>query len=461
MKVTKLTIKNIGKLVDETIPLDKPLILFYGEIRQGKSTILNAVRWVCGGAFPSDIIRHGQTEASVALEFEGGVISRTWYIAKDKTTKAREVVFVRNGKPVERPATELRRFLNPFLLDQDHLKNLGEAERKKFFTDLFAVDTAVLDTELFKNHQSATALRSKLQGYGEIDLTPVEAIDVAKLKAELADIRSNAEQAVIALEESKRKILEAHSEEVWRARRAGAEAADFNTKVREAEDEADDLRKNIARLETELAEAKSKLTAIEKWHAANPLKNTDIPLPPTPDVSDILDRIQKAKNPDTSALEERIQNAAAQNVRADQFLKNQKRADQRTADENELAALEQRGREIKAEKTAKLKAISESCGVAGLAFDEAGNFIYQGTQSGMLSTSQIMRLSSDLSALYPEGFGLDLIDRAESLGKSIFEFVERAKREDKTILATIVGERPAATPPEVGIFIVEEGKLRL
>ena len=77
----------------------------------------------------------------------------------------------------------------------------------------------------------------------------------------------------------------------------------------------------------------------------------------------------------------------------------------------------------------------------------------------MISDSQIMRLSSELSALYPEGFGLDLIDRAESLGKSIFEFVDRAKAEKKTIMATIVGERPAKVPPEIGVWVVEDGKV--
>lgn len=77
----------------------------------------------------------------------------------------------------------------------------------------------------------------------------------------------------------------------------------------------------------------------------------------------------------------------------------------------------------------------------------------------MLSTSQLMRLSSILSGHYPDGFGLDLIDRGESLGKSIFSFIERAKAEEKTILATVVGEKPAAIPEHVGVFVVEQGKL--
>ena len=72
MKIKKLIITNVGKLAGEQeISVNKPLILFYGEIRQGKSTILNAVRWACGGKFPDDIISHGQVEASVTIEFEG------------------------------------------------------------------------------------------------------------------------------------------------------------------------------------------------------------------------------------------------------------------------------------------------------------------------------------------------------------------------------------------------------
>jgi len=65
-----------------------------------------------------------------------------------------------------------------------------------------------------------------------------------------------------------------------------------------------------------------------------------------------------------------------------------------------------------------------------------------------------------LSALYPKGFGLELLDRGESLGKSIFQFVDRAKQENKTILATVVGERPAEVPAEVGVFVVEQGAVK-
>ena len=51
----------------------------------------------------------------------------------------------------------------------------------------------------------------------------------------------------------------------------------------------------------------------------------------------------------------------------------------------------------------------------------------------MLSTSQIMRLSGELSSLYPQGFGLELIDRAESLGKSIFTFTSTPRTDPEDL----------------------------
>jgi DNA repair ATPase RecN len=425
MKVTRLIIKNIGKIADETIELNKPLILFYGEIRQGKTTILNSVRWVCGGSFPSDIIRHGQAGASIQLEFQGGVISRSFYKSKSGETKGRDIIFVRNGKPVPSPVAEIRRFLNPFLLDQDYLRNMGEVDRKKFFTELFAVDTSDLDTEAFECEQKARELRAKIKGYGEIDLTPIKAIDAAPLREELRKIRSDHETARGRVQMENQSIRES------------------NREIEERDAERISLEEEIGEAEAKLKSLRADHEAVKKWLVGkkpSPFRNE-----PT--------------MPDTSEVEAKIGEASAQQVRVEQYSRNVARDKDRKADNAALLETEKRQREIKAERAAKLKGITDSCAIKELAFDEAGNFTYQGTEAGMLSTSQIMRLSSELSALYPEGFGLDLIDRGESLGKSIFGFIDRAKAEKKTILATIVGEKPTKIPEEIGVFVVDDGKL--
>jgi len=146
MKVTKLTVTNIGIVKDAAIEINKPEIVFYGDIKQGKSTLLNAVRWVCGGAFPDDIIRHGQIEASVQLEGtetdgKPWVIRREWYRAKDGTATARAIIYTRNGVPVKKPVDAIKAHLNPYLLDQDYLRHMTSLERNRYLTELFGVDT--------------------------------------------------------------------------------------------------------------------------------------------------------------------------------------------------------------------------------------------------------------------------------------------------------------------------------
>jgi DNA repair exonuclease SbcCD ATPase subunit len=426
IKPTKLIIKNIGKIADAEIPINKPLILFYGEIKNGKSTILNCVRWVCGGEFPTDIIRHGADDGAIELHFDGGMISRSFYRAKDKAVKARPVIFVRGGKAVASPVAEIKRLLNPFLLDQDFLRNKTELERKQYFAEMFAVDTTALDMELFNSQRDAQNLRSKIDGYGKIELVPVEPVDASNLQSELSDIRNkfeNERQAVI----EKNNGVQHH-----------------NNLHERRKEKRETLADEIESLKKELAEKTAAFQVEINWLNTFPRMAFN----PEPNA------------PDTSALEKQIQDAGATNVRAEQFQKDKKRAADKEADEKKLSEMTKRQRDIKAEKQAKLKEVSATCGVPGLEFDEEGNFMYEGTTAGMISDSQLMKLSNALSNLYPDGFDVSLLDRAESLGKSIFEYVERAKEQKKTILATIVGERPAKVPPEVGVFVVENGKVQ-
>lgn len=453
MRVTKLTIHNVGKIGDTVIKLDKPLLLFYGEIRQGKTTILNAVRWVCGGDWPTDIISHGKDDAHIELEFDGGVISRSWYRAKEekKETKSRPVVFIKNGKPVSSPVSEIKRFLNPFLIDQDHLRNKTELERKQFFAELFAVDTTELDKEWFNNDREASNLRIAIKSYGQLDLTPVEKVEISALEAELQKARSKYATEKASLESQLEAMAKKHQSDCASIDQENESARTHNASVERAENTKLDIQGAIESHQKKIAELEAQLVAIIVAE-----KRTIKDKPQYPDRTVIQKKILDLA-PDTSALEKQIREAGATNVRAEQYAANKKRADEKSEKEAEVSKLEARQREIKKEKQAKLKEVSDSCGIKDLAFDDAGNFIYQGTQAGMLSTSQIMRLSSELSALYPEGFGIELLDRGESLGKSIFEFVERAKGEKKTILATIVGELPAKVPKDIGVFVVSNG----
>lgn len=440
MKAVRLTIKNVGIIKDTVIELDKPLLLFYGDLAQGKTTILNAFKWCLGGASPTDIIRHGEKEASVLFEFledtGPGSISRSWYLNKENVVTARPVQFIRGGKLVQDVAKEIKKFLNPYLLDNEFLKKMSETERKAYFVQLFGVDTSAEDKEIDTAATEARTLRIKLSMYGEIDMTEVKPVDVSVLQSK------------------KQALLFAHNEFIENTDKNNRIVRESNNAIDKKEERQVIITKEVANIEEEIKRllvikndlSVEKATIIQ--FIGENLRQEEKPRPATPD---------------TSELDNKISEAAAIAVKVEQYQRNLKRTEEKKADELKLSELEGKQRELKKQKTGKLAAMGARSGIDGLIFSEDGSFTFKDVSAGMLSTSQIMELSQELSALYPKGFGLDLIDRGESLFygmKNVMEFVKKAQREEKTILASIVGERPAEVPLEVGVFVVDKGEVK-
>jgi hypothetical protein len=457
MKAIRLTVKNIGIIADAVIELNKPLILFYGEIRQGKTTLLNSVKWVFGGTFPTDIIRTGETEAVIKLDLDCGSISRSFYVGKDGTTKSRALKFERDGVEVRDPVAEIKKFLNPFLLDQSYLAAMTELERKKYFAGLFSVNTADIDSAIAATTQKAEVTRSKLKAYGDIDLTVVEPpANILELQQARASIIANHQVAQGQLHGELAARREANAAAQREVNLHNAAVRENNFHVETAVRESARLSTQISQMEAELVCLRSNRDNKVAWLKEHPLQVERANLP-IPDNSDL--EKQLGIPPDTSVVDDQLRAAEGARVRYQAYQASLGRQKEREADEALLLSLDATTRELRAKRLAKLQELSDSTGIPGLKFDEAGNFEFEGCTAGMLSTSQIMRLSSMLSALYPEGFGIELLDRGESLGKAIFEFIDRAREEQKTILATIVGEKPAQVPEDAGVFVVTDGRV--
>ncbi len=413
MKIQKLVISNIGIIGNETIEFNKPLNLFYGDVRQGKTTILNAIKLCFGGGFPDDIIKHGEQRASVALYFDNTSIERKFHKDKHGVTKADKIEFINpDGEIADKPVDAIKLFLNPFLLNQDHLGDMNEPERKRYFIELFGVDTLAIDTDLKALEDTAKDLRIAIKAYGDISTDKVEPISIEGLEA------------------NKKKIVDAHE-------------INYNT-IFTANEKARHLNDERKRGLTKIEEAEKEIETIKEWLAKTP----EQPIEETP----LL--------PDTSYIDSKIGEGREQNVRYEQFLKDQGAISLKAEAQDDLTEKDELIRDLRTDKASLLAGINDKCTIKGLAFDESGNFEYEGTTAGMLSTSQLMRLSSELCGLYPEGFGLELIDRGESIGKDIFLFVKKAQEENKTILATIVGEKPADIPEEIGVFVVDNGEIK-
>jgi len=458
MKPSKLIVKNIGIIEDAEIEISQPLLVFYGQLMQGKSTILHAVQWVCGGEFPSDILRHGSLSGHIELQFgEHTHLRREWYLAKDgKTIKARALEFIRDGRPVDKPAAAVEALLNPFTLDQDYLIRKNEKDRNRYFVELFGVDTSEIDTELTVFESKASALRSEIKGFGEIDLTKHEPVDTAALKAAREKIVGAADLERKDLESRLSAVDKTHDTAVrdWQA--SCEKVVSFNLARASKHNRLETVAKEITELEGRLAKLNAEATETRAWLSGNPPQaKPEAPQPP--DTAELKSKIHALHSPDTAAIDQQISDAGAANVRAEQYQKNLATEERRKA---KAAALDASEKAIKAKreaKLAKLTSINETCKIEGLKFTADGEFSFEGTTASMLSTSQLMRLSKSLSDLYPPGLGIQLIDRGESLGSSIFKLIDRAKAEEKTVLATVVGERPAVVPEQVGVFVVEKG----
>jgi hypothetical protein len=413
MKIEKLVIKNIGIIGNEEIVFNKPLNLFYGEVRQGKTTILNAIKWAFGGKFPDDIIKHGESRASIEIHFDKTFIIRKFRKDKHGVVKADKIEYIdENGEESAKPVEAIAKFLNPFLLNQNHLMDMNEPSRKRFFVELFGVDTSKVDEDLKILEREASDLRVAIKAYGDIPTEKVEPVNMALLHKE------------------KNEIIESF-EIIYN------DIYSSNEKNRRINDER-------TRMQDEIVRMKAEISRCETWLEDHPQAEIK----------------EMPAQPDTTDIDNKINEATIQNVKYEQYLKDEGQRSLKARDQDDLTEKEQYIRDLRKDKAALLSTINDKCTIKGLKFDDNGDFEYEGTTAGMLSTSQLMRLSSDLSKLYPEGFGLELIDRGESMGKAIFEFIEKAKEENKTILATIVGEKPADVPEEIGVFVVENGQIK-
>ena len=457
MKIKELRVKNLRKISDAVLKFDKPLICLYGDVQQGKTTFLDAIKILFSSGFPSDLIQHGKDEASIELVLENGIISRSFYVSKEGEIKGRALnAIVKNEKL---KAKELQNMFNPFQLNQDFLKEMTATERKKYFVELFNVDTAEIDRKIKEKETFAKELRAEIKGFGN----PLEGVEEVK-EPDLSELqqKEKAEKErlnkMVLSNRAKNAELKAnwqiendkHLQEIQNFNRDLQSQKEQNTKVIE--------------LHTELLKFKTTpfIDCIDfekayKIYANLPDIADEKPITNLPEPK-YLDEKEGCDTSDLEKIQAEISNAKANQIKFENYQKALSRQSEKELAEKELKAVEENLRKYRKEKISKLAEYGKE--IEGLQFDENGDLTFEGIANDNLSTSQIVRLGSLLSKLYPDSLlDLELIDRGESLGKKIWDFIEKAKKEEKTILATIVGERPANVPENLGVFVVENGDL--
>ncbi len=445
MKVKQLKVCNIGKIENETVVFEKPLNLFFGEIKSGKTTLaINSIKLLFGGSFSNDLLNHGKSVGSVELLFDNAAIVRKFYKSKTGEVKSYPIEFYRDNRKVSKPVDVIRELINPFLLDQEFLTKKSAIEKERYFIELFNIDTAEIDAELKLKLDDSKELRSTITSYGVVEMTPVEKPDMGALL----------DHKKIITEENDRISKVWSGESVDEARRVlghNNEVDKHNTIVDRALVETSGLMKQINDLEFTLSLAKENYKKVTEWldDSKNNKKKLIEPK-----------KIEKPECESTEEIDEKISNAKVDELRYVQYQAALTKQEEKEYHAGLLAENETLVISLRAMKRNELSKIADKTGIKEFTFDEDGNIRYQNTAMDMLSTSQMMELSSACAGLYPSDIGLELIDKAESLGKSIFEYIDKAKEKNSTIIATIVSDKLAENIPEdVGVFVVEDGKI--
>ena len=190
MKLIKIQIKGIAMHDDTVIDVNKPLMVFFGDVQQGKTTILNAVRWGLGCQVPEGVIKKGCNEGEIFLTFENATSRRSFYINKDGVEVPRPLEYIENGRLIKEPIKYLKSKVNPFLLDNEYFMKMTFADQMKFFVQLFGIDTSEENRIITEKEATNKSLRIEIKAIG--DINPIEVVrpDVEALKEEKAKIDS-------------------------------------------------------------------------------------------------------------------------------------------------------------------------------------------------------------------------------------------------------------------------------
>jgi hypothetical protein len=429
LKVKQLTVSNIGPIKKEVVVFEKPLNLFFGQIRTGKTTLaINSIKLLFGGKFSEDLLRHGENSGYVELILDRASISRSFYRDGNGKVQARPIEFYKENKKVNKPVDAIKSLVNPFLLDQDFLTNKSTLERQRYFVEFFDIDTTEIDDKIKQSVENTKQLKLDVEKFGEIDTTPVKEPKLDELKAYKEGI-----------DHENREAKDRYNKIVW--------------------DEADRVQKENFKItkhniQIENLQRRLDVTNVLLGNAETWLADPDNAEKETIEPQEFVEPNYKP----TAEIEDQISNAKVDELKYNQYKERVLLQEEKDHHISLYELEKQKTKALRQDKIALLKSIDT--GIEKLWISDEGEIVYDNTALDMLSTSQLMELKSDCMALYPNELGLELIDKAESLGTSIFEYIAKAKKNESTILATIVSSEPAKNVPEdVGVFIVDGGSI--
>lgn len=421
MKIVKLTAENIKKLRAVEIIPQGNLVRISGKNEQGKTTVLDSIFWALGGtkAIQEQPIRQGETKASIRLELDDLVVTRTF-------TPGNSYLKVENkeGTSFKSPQAMLDKLVGKLsfdplafaqadpkaqrawllqvtglAVDEDRLHAIaGTVEDGETALDILnATYKAVFDARTLINRQLEQA-KGALATMRRVE--PTEPVSVADLMAQYR-----------AAQEQERRATEHEREQVT-----------LMDAVTEWEEAIEDLEAQLAEARQKLARAQSALTAWRSW-----------------------------PHPDLAGIEEALTSAESINAQAQAYRSYQDRAEVVTRLQADADIYTKR---LEAIKEYEQELVTQArFPIEGLGFANGG-VTYQGVPFSQASSAQKLQVSLAMAMALNPTLRVIRIDNASLLDSEHLAVVERmAKEKDYQIWAEVIDESG-----HVGVYI-EEGKV--
>jgi len=407
MKAWRLRAENFMRLVFVDTPLGRGVQKIVGKNGQGKSAILNALRWGFGGAknAPDEIVRHGQESAEVLIETDDFILRRRATVDGGKGGDV--TLESKDGKTVyKRPQEMLNKLFGGGVVAFDPVgfSRMKPRDQADLLRQVTGLDTTDIDAERKATFDERTIINR----------------EVAQLKAKLADMD---EPAPIP-EPPAEQDVSAFVAEIEAAAKTQAKNDNARRMLRDIERQCDEKKAAIERLQKELEELSVNASAGRVF------------------VASLVD-------PDVTAIKTRLEDAKTQNARIRGQRQLKATADRRA---NEYATLKQSLADAERKSnlhtthlgnldTAKRELLDKTpMPVPGLGID--GDVVtLDGVPFSQAASSQKIRVGLAIGAALNPGIETLLVEEGSFLDEDQLHFVEEwAEENGIQIIMEIVGD---------------------
>jgi predicted ATP-dependent endonuclease of OLD family len=245
--IITLTARNVKRLKAVRITPDgNPVTVIGGRNAQGKSSVLDAIVYTLAGkrSEPKNVIRNGESGASVVIDTEDFTISKRWTALGGAVT-----ITTRDGGKVSKPQDALDALIGRVCLDPLEFARMKPAEQSETLRKLTGLDTSAIEAERKRLYEERTIANR------EADRLRISA-DQAQLTRQIAPKEPIDVQPIMERLQGVNK----HNDEVMAARDALARHGNL---VDADEMKIQSAKREVSRLETDLARAKKNVEMLE------------------------------------------------------------------------------------------------------------------------------------------------------------------------------------------------------